>query len=251
MAKTSCNEDWWIETLRVAEWDGFEHMLDFNFPPPRSYDINWWAYPRYNWKAALVVLNRIFALGQERAVARALSTNFHSPLTLNAVSDLLVVVERSHGLYHKVATTQAERKRRARVVAQAARILAEELSSASCQSDIRLARYLLAQEEGEARRMPDTSAGRYLDLAALAEKMVDIPKVVSSPGTSNAHKIYFLRELTDYCAARHGRPMRSLVLALAALYFDVSDMTTNDLAKYAPVKKGQRHGRLFSPLNFR
>lgn len=250
MAKTAYDEQWWLEALRVAEWDAFEQMLDFHFPPLRLSETNVWAYRRYDWRAALVVLNRIFALGHERLVARVLSTNFKGPLTIDALCSLLVVIERANRLFHKVATTQTERRRRARVIAQAARVLAEEISSVSCQSDISLARYLLAQEEGHVRRIPVLSASRYEDLAALAEKMVDIPKVVSSPGASNAHKLYFLRELTDYLATKYDRPMRSLVLALAGLYFDVSEMTPNDLAKYAPVKKGGKKDRLFSPLNF-
>jgi hypothetical protein len=137
------------------------------------------------------------------------------------------------------------------VIAQAARTLAEELSSVSCQSDLRLARFLLSEAEGRNRRLPIVAAERYEDLAAVADKMTEIPKVVGSPGSPNAHKLYCLRELTDYLAANYGRPMRSLVLVLAGLYFDVSDMTTNDLAKYAPVKKDTKRGRLFSPLNFR
>lgn len=251
MTKNKYDEEWWLGGLRFAEWYSFELMLDFHFPPSRVYDTHRWDYPDVNWRNTLVVLNRIFALGHERALARALSTNFTESLSIEALSRLLSVVERSNRLFHKVATTQVERKRRARAIAQAARILAEELSSVSCQSDMRLARYLLAQEEGRVRRILAVSSDRYEDLAAVAAKMVDIPKVVSSPGTSNAHKLYFVRELTDYLAAKYGRPMRSLVLALAALYFDVSDMTTNDLAKYAPVKKGSRNGRLFSPLNFK
>lgn len=251
MTKKACDEEWWVETLRVVEWNNFELMLDSYFPPPRVYGYDAWDYRgASNWRPAMVVLNRIYALGQERVVARALSTNFSGPITIDALSTLFVVVWRANSLFHKVATSQTERKRRAKVIAQAARILAEEISNPSCQSDIRLARYLLAQEEGSPRRMPLLSERWYEDLAALAEKMPEIPKVVSSPGTSNAHKLYFLRELTDYLAGKYGRPMRSLVLALAGLYFDVSDMSVNDLAKYAPVKKVSGHGRLFSPRNF-
>lgn len=244
-------EEWWIETLKVVEWNAFEEMIDFYFPPARDYEDPRWYYPKVDWRAVLVVLNRIFALGQERQVARALSTNFTKPLTIDAVSGLLQALDRANRLFHKVATTQTERKRRARVVAQAAKTLAEELSSESCQSDLRLARFLLSEAEGRYRRYPLMAAARYEDLAAIAEKMTEIPKVVGSPGSPNAHKLYCLRELTDYLAAKYGRPMRSLVLVLVGLYFDVSDMTTNDLAKYAPVKKGTRRGRLFSPLNFR
>ncbi|RTY14782.1 hypothetical protein EKT70_05960 [Stenotrophomonas geniculata] len=251
MSRFTCDEKWWLETLEVVEWNAFEEMIDFHFPPPRDYDAPRWYYPRIDWRAVLVVLNRISALGQERQVARALSTNFSKPLTIDAVSRLFEVLDRSIRLFHKVATTQVERKRRARVIAQAARTLAEELSSVSCQSDLRLARFLLSEAEGRNRRLPIVAAERYEDLAAVADKMTEIPKVVGSPGSPNAHKLYCLRELTDYLAANYGRPMRSLVLVLAGLYFDVSDMTTNDLAKYAPVKKDTKRGRLFSPLNFR
>lgn len=245
-------ENWWLEGLRVAEWYSFELMVDSYFPPPWNRTLQHWRpYCDLDWRRALVVFNRIFALGLEREVARALSTNFKKSLSIESICELAVVVDRANKLFHKVATTQSERKRRAKVISHAARILAEELHNPSCQSDIRLARYLLGREEDEPRRYPAMAPARFEDLAAIAEKMVDLPKVVASPGTPNAHKLYFLRELTDYLVDTYGRPMRSLVLALAGLYFDVSDMTTNDLAQYARVNKKRRHGRLFSPYNFR
>lgn len=251
MAKTELDEDWWLESLRGAESYSFELMLDFYFPPPSYWKPDLWIYPDVDWQRSLAVLNRIFALGYERQVARALFTNFKRPLTIESICKLVVVVDRANKLFHKVATTQAERQRRAKVISRAAKILAEELDSPACQSDLRLASYLLAQEEGMPRRQFAMWPARFENLAAVAEKMVAIPKVVASPGTPSAHKLYFLRELTDYLVDTYGRPMRSLVLVLGGLYFDTSDMTTNDLAQYAKVNKKRRHGRLFSPLNFR
>jgi len=255
MSRSAYDEEWWIEGLHLAEWYCFELLLDAYFPPldlDRGFEL--WRYPSFDGRRALVVLNRIFALGREREVARALSTNFKKGLSLDSLESLcalLAVVDRANTLFHKVATTQSERKRRSRVIAQAARVLADELSSPVCQSDLRLARYLLSQDEKGERRYPLESPKRYEDLAAVAEKIADIPKVVASPGTANAHKLYVLRELTDYLVDWYDRPMRSLVLVLCGLYFDVSDMTTNDLAQYAKVNKKRRHGRLFSPYNFR
>lgn len=250
--KSAEGEEWWLEGLRIAEWYSFELMLDSYFPPPWNRALDQWRpYSNLDWRRALVVFNRIFALGFERQVARALSTNFKKPLSIESICELAVVVDRAEKLFHKVATTQSERKRRAKVISQAAKILAEELHNPACQSDIRMARYLLAKEEEGPSRYPAMSPARFEDLAAIAEKMVDLPKVVASPGTPNAHKLYFLRELTDYLVDTYGRPMRSLVLALGGVYFDVSDMTTNDLAQYAKVNKQRRHGQLFSPYNFR
>lgn len=252
MTRASHDESWWLESLRVAEWNSFELLMDHWFPPPRSHDAGRWDHiAPFDWEGALRVLNKIFAFGREGDVARALSTNFAEWPGLEYFSSLFVVADRAYRLFPRLAITQAERKRKSKVIAQAARTIAEELGHPATQSDVYLGRYLLSEIEGSARRMPPTNPSVYENLAAIAEQMVDIPKVVGNPNSPTAHKLYFLRELTDYLSASYERPMRSLVLVLASLYFDVSDMTTNDLAKYAPVKKDKVYNKLFSPRNLR
>lgn len=248
MSRTTFDEDWWIESLRVAEWYCFELMLDKWMPPPRTLGAYNSTIPRScDWESALRTLNRIFSLNSERSVARALSTNFKRWPGLDQFSNLLAFADRSRRMFPKVAITQVERRRKGRAIANAARTIAAELRHPAAASDLRRSRFMLAESEGRVRRLMNLDPLSYENLAVLAESMGELPKDVGNPNAPNAHKLFFLREMTDYLSLESGRPMRSLVLVLGALYFDMSDMTTNDLAKYAQVKKGATSRRISSP----
>lgn len=181
-------------------------------------------------------------------MASALSTNFPQGLALEDLCRIFEAADLAIRRFDLVAITQSERRRKAKIIADAARLIAAELSHPATQNDFWRARRRLKLIDGRGRGMLGALPDAFESFAQIAEETAELPKDVGNPNASSAHKLFFLREVTEHLYRRHGRPMRSLVLVLAGLYFDVSDMTTNDLAKYAQVKKERGKRQVSSPL---
>ncbi len=199
-------------------------------------------------KGALKALNTIHSRAAQVPLSKAFATNFPRQLSVNSLIFLMYEVERAYECFPRVAISQSERRRKAKAISSAARIIAEELDHPATRSDMRIShRELRERDSRESWPWVSIRSESFLLVAELAEGMAKLPKVVSQPNSPTAHRLYFIRQLTDHCTASYRRPMRSLVLALAALYFDVSDISTNDLAKLAPVNERPIRRRFSSP----
>jgi|GEM_PF-2001641 len=232
--------------LAAAEWLAVEYVLDYIRPPPgrerstTSYSVLAGLLAVRSGRA-LWALNAIRSRRSEDSVVEALSNNFNGSLDADDVIGLMTAVERAHKLFPKAAISQTERKRKSKAVAAAARVIAEALGHPAIEGDLQSARYMLKEAGGELVSLPlRMSKETFESLAMVADAMVELPKFDGHADSTGAPKLYFLRRMTWHCVRTYGRPMRSLVLALAALFFDVSDMTTNDLAKYAPSEGRKR-----------
>ena len=233
---------WWEGTLAWAEWYALEYVVDRGSLSGRSEYRRIGARDVYDLpkraQGALRVLIRIHCSAQRQSVIKALRTNYPKQTGVENIVDLFEAASASIEGFNQVAISLAERKRKARIIAEAARVIAAELGHPATPSD--LSRGLsLARLKGIGCSRILVKAENYESLAIAAEQSVNLPKKVGQPKSPTARRLYFLREMTDYCMAAHRRPMRSLVLALASLYFDTSDLTTNDLAKLAGVNKAR------------
>lgn len=226
--------------LAAAEWLAVEYVLDYIRPPPgrerstTSYSV---LAPLLAVRSgrALWALNAIRCRRAEDSVIEALSNNFSGFPDVDEVIGLMTAVEGARTGFSGAAISQTERKRKSKAVAAAARVIAEALGHPAIQGDLQSARYMLKEGGGKLERLPlSLSQETFESLAIVADAMVDLPKFDGQADSPSAPKLYFLRRMTLHCVGSYGRPMRSLVLALAALFFDVSDMTTNDLANFAP-----------------
>ena len=71
-----------------------------------------------------------------------------------------------------------------------------------------------------------------------AQMFVDLEPTVLRPGSQNARRLYFLRFMTRVLHRETGKPCRGIVLSLATMYFDCSDLDEAALSKLAPVNAG-------------
>lgn len=233
----------WEEAIKMAEWYCLEIVMDDDD------GLGLWVSDA---RRALRVLNRIQAQGAVPLIVRTLKSSFPRPvpkaLRLESFCRLMEEVDHAYTFFAEVAITQAERRRKSKAIANAARVLAAEIAHPATRRDLRLG-WALWIKDGVRLSPRLNSPHNYEAIALIAERMVELPKVVGNPNSKTAHRLYFLREMTNVCVSYYRQPKRSLVLALASLYFDVSDLTTNDLAKYAPVKKPRLQSRFSSPPN--
>lgn len=240
----------WLEFLDWAEWYCVEHVKDLR---SLSRGSPGFLYRPFDAERALRTINRIKATNAETQIVKSLGTSFKKKPRLEAFCRLMASVDLAYSAFARTAITQTERKRKARAIANAARILATELAHPAASSNLLHAKWTLARETGASMidlRYSDDPQG-YHAMAIVAERMADLPRIQGNPNVPNAHKLYVLRRITDYMLSLYGKPKRSLVLALTGLYFDVSDMTTNDLAKYAPGKKDDARRDIPSPPEMR
>lgn len=74
-------------------------------------------------------------------------------------------------------------------------------------------------------------------LAELAGGLGELPKLVGQPNAPNARRLFFLRQLSAWVYKRARTPMRTQIYTLASVFFDMSDLTPQQLATLAPVRK--------------
>ena len=164
------------------------------------------------------------------------------------VFHMVGIVRKSLDGFALIAITQKERKRAALKVQRLALQLSQELSNPVVVSCLQRARE-------DCRRLGTLPKSRFVHpdpdyfaaLAVISAEMARQPKVIGQPNNENAHRLYFIRSVTDGLHKLIKTPMRSLVFALTSVFFDVSGLSVNDLANLAPVKKLSKNPAVGSP----
>lgn len=70
-----------------------------------------------------------------------------------------------------------------------------------------------------------------------AEEFAEQETLIKKPRDRNVKRLYFLRQLTSQMVQEFGSPCRAVVLSLASVYFDCSDLDEAAVSKLAPVDK--------------
>ncbi|MCS4236671.1 hypothetical protein [Stenotrophomonas sp. BIGb0135] len=68
--------------------------------------------------------------------------------------------------------------------------------------------------------------------------LAELQSEVKKPNDSNVRRLRFIRRLTNEFMREFGTPHRALVLALASVFFETSDMDEAAISKLAPIPKG-------------
>lgn len=197
----------------------------------------------YTADGALAALNRITCSPHANDVWRALAR--FGPVPPRFLAALATQVHLALAGFEGEAITQKERKRAATKVRKLALQLAEELCNPAVLQGLRRARsQLIRLRKSDHPHLhprlrneiyPDPAG--FLELANVAAAMARQPKRIGQPNNPNAARLYFMQQITNWINHETGTPMRSQVLALTSVFFDVRDLSSNDLTNLAPVSK--------------
>lgn len=79
-------------------------------------------------------------------------------------------------------------------------------------------------------------------LVDAANHLAEMESKLHRPANINARRLYFLRYMTNILHREIGKPCRNIVLELASMYFDCSDLDEAAISKLAPVPAEPKTG---------
>ena len=181
--------------------------------------------------ATLTLLNRIVGSPKAPIVWAAFERFGTPPATF--LIELCWQAHRHLDNFERLAITKKARKAAGSKIRTLALRLATELSNPAVVASLESA----GRRTGVGVRVRGPSPESLLKLAAAASAMGDLPTSIAQPNGEDAHRLYFIRGMTAWAYKTMKTPMRSQIFALTSVFFDMGNLTADQLATLAPVRK--------------
>lgn len=191
--------------------------------------------------ASLLVLNRI-AGSSKAADVWAAFERFGTP-SPTFLSELCWETHRHLENFERLAITKKARKAAGAKIRTLALRLAAELSNPAIIASLESA----GRRTGVGLRVRGPSPQSLINLATAATALGDLPVTIAQPNGEDAHRLFFIRGMTNWVYKQVRTPMRSQIFALTSVFFEMGNLTADQLATLAPVRKQTKEAAVSLP----